>query len=142
MDSGDGSSVPKRKTRQQFLKYCVAFIEKRNKSTQNGNTTHSFTTCYVNIEEDDHVSCGRKIIKLEDKNTSFGEGEKPKMGKWSEDASLVRSLEKGKKKVDSCKRKFNPGTSESIAKRPFIQGISDSDGDDNDDDLESDLDTC
>lgn len=38
MNSGDGSSVATRRTRQQFLKYCVNLIEKQNKSTQNDNT--------------------------------------------------------------------------------------------------------
>ncbi|XP_055815221.1 SNF2 domain-containing protein CLASSY 4-like [Solanum dulcamara] len=133
MDSGDASSVPKRRTRQQFLKYCVELIDKRNKLTQNGNTNHSSTTCSVNIEEDD-VSCERKRIKVEEKNTSCDGGDKTKMEKWSEDARMVRSLEKGKKKVDNGKRKFSPGTceSKSITKRPFIQEISDSDDDDDD----------
>ncbi|KAH0765424.1 hypothetical protein KY285_001295 [Solanum tuberosum] len=129
MDSGDGSSVPRRRTRQQFLKYCVEFIEKRNKLNKNGNTTHSSTICCVDIGEDDHVSCGRKKrIKVEEKNTSCGGG----------DASMVRSLEKGKKKVDSAKKKFSPGTYESVMKRPFIQEISDSDSDDDDNDVEDD----
>uniref|UniRef100_M1B7D3 ATP-dependent helicase n=1 Tax=Solanum tuberosum TaxID=4113 RepID=M1B7D3_SOLTU len=129
MDSGDGSSVPRRRTRQQFLKYCVEFIEKRNKLNKNGNTTHSSTICCVDIGEDDHVSCGRKKrIKVEEKNTSCGGG----------DASMVRSLEKGKKKVDSAKKKFSPGTCESVMKRPFIQEISDSDSDDDDNDVEDD----
>jgi len=71
MDSGDGSSVPRRRTRQQFLKYCVEFIEKRNKLNKNGNTTHSSTICCVDIGEDDHVSCGSKIIRLEEKKHIF-----------------------------------------------------------------------
>ncbi|KAK4706516.1 hypothetical protein R3W88_033933 [Solanum pinnatisectum] len=107
MDSGDGSSVPRMRTRQQFLKYCVEFIEKRrNKSIQNAKTSTQSST----------VSCGRKTVKLEEKNTCFGGGEKPKMSK---------------KKVASGKRKFSPGTCESITKRPFIHEISD-EGDDDD----------
>ncbi|XP_004229066.1 SNF2 domain-containing protein CLASSY 4-like [Solanum lycopersicum] len=122
MDSGDGSSVPRRRTRQQFLKYCVEFIEKRNKLNEKGNTTHSSTTTCVNIEEDDHVR--KKRMKVEEKNTSCG-------------GSMVRSLGKGKKKVDSGKRKLSPGTCESVMKRP--SEISDSDDDDDNgdkDDLE------
>ncbi|KAH0684648.1 hypothetical protein KY290_021273 [Solanum tuberosum] len=107
MDSGDGSSIPRMRTRQQFLKYCVEFIEKRNKSTQNANTSTQSST----------VSCGRKTVKLEEKNTCFGGVEKPKMGKM---------------KVESSKRKFSPGTCESVTKRPFIQEIYDDDDDDDD----------
>ncbi|KAL3370773.1 hypothetical protein AABB24_007687 [Solanum stoloniferum] len=105
MDSGDGSSIPRMRTRQQFLKYCVEFIEKRNKSTQNAYTRTQSST----------VSCGKKTVKLEEKNTCFGVVEKPKMGK---------------KKVESSKRKFSPGTYESVTKRPFIQEIYDDDDDD------------
>lgn len=136
MDSGD-ASVPKRRTRQQFLKYCVELIEKRNRSSQNGNPTQSSTTRSVNIGED--VSCGTKRVKVEE-NTACGGGDKRKMGKWSEDGSMVRSLDKGKKKVDSVKRKFSPGTCDYITKRPFIEEISDSDDDDNDDSEEEESD--
>ncbi|KAL3368924.1 hypothetical protein AABB24_009631 [Solanum stoloniferum] len=126
MDSGDGSSVPRRRTRQQFLKYCLEFIEERNKSTEDGNTRRKTTkleeknTCIVGGEKPKtgkkKVDSGkrnkstqngntrRKIIKFEEKNTCFGGGEKSKM----------------EKKVDSGKKKF---TCESI------QEISDSDDD-------------
>ncbi|KAK4739474.1 hypothetical protein R3W88_003171 [Solanum pinnatisectum] len=78
---------------------------KRNKSTQNCN--HSST----GEDDHDHVSCGRKTIKLEGKNTCFVGGHKPKIGK----------------KMDNGKRKF---TCASIIKRPLIQDIFDSNSDD------------
>ncbi|MCD7468299.1 hypothetical protein HAX54_006351 [Datura stramonium] len=131
MDSGD-ASVPKRRTRQQFLKYCVDFIEKRNRSSKSGNPFQSSSTCSVNIEED--VSCGRKRKNLEEK-TACG-GDKRKMGKWSEDGCMVRSLEKGKKKVDNGKMKFSPGACESITKLSVVVEISDSD--DSEEEEESD----
>ncbi|KAK6789689.1 hypothetical protein RDI58_013489 [Solanum bulbocastanum] len=124
MDSGDGSSVPRRRTRQQFLKYCLEFIEKRNKSTQDGNTRRKTikleekNTCIVGGEKSKigkkKVDSGkrnkstqngntrRKTIKFEEKNTCFRGGEKSKMGK----------------NVDSGNRKLS------------IQEISDSDSDD------------
>ncbi|MCD7460894.1 hypothetical protein HAX54_044696 [Datura stramonium] len=120
MDSGD-ASVPKRRTRQQFLKYCVEFIEKRNRSCQNGNPTQS-SACSVNIGED--VNCGSKRKNVE-QNTASG-GDKRKMGK-SEDGSMVRYLDEGETKVDNGRRKFSPETCESITKQPYIEEISDDD---------------
>ncbi|KAL3348371.1 hypothetical protein AABB24_021834 [Solanum stoloniferum] len=128
MDSEDGSGPKQRRTRQQFLKYCVDFIEKRNRSCQNGNLTPSSSTCSVNIGKEG-VSCGRK------RKMAVSEGDKRKMGKWSEDA---RKLRKGKKKVDNGRRsKFSPGTCESIMKRIFVEEIPD---DDDTDDSEDDSD--
>ncbi|WMV10636.1 hypothetical protein MTR67_004021 [Solanum verrucosum] len=128
MDSGDGSGTKQRRTRQQFLKYCVDFIEKRNRSCQNGNLTPSSSTCSVNIGKQG-VSCGRK------RKMAVSEGDKRKMGKWSEDA---RKLRKGKKKVDNGRRsKFSPGTCESIMERNFVEEIPD---DDDTDDSEDDSD--
>ncbi|XP_055815128.1 SNF2 domain-containing protein CLASSY 4-like [Solanum dulcamara] len=128
MDSGDGS-VPKRcRTRQQFMKYFVDFIEKRNRSCQNGGNTPSSSACSVNIGEEKGVSCGRKRKTVEKNIVS--KGDKRKMGKWSEDGSVLRNLEKGKKKVDNGRSRFSPGTCESITKQPFVEEISDDDGDD------------
>ncbi|XP_015085900.1 SNF2 domain-containing protein CLASSY 4-like [Solanum pennellii] len=133
MDSGDDSGPKQRRTRQQFLKYCVDFIEKRNRSCQNGNLTPSSSTCSVNIGKEG-VSCGRK------RKMVVSEGDKRRMGKWSEDA---RKLRKGKKKVDNGRRsKFSPGTCESIMKRPYVEEILDEDDseDDSDDDTDDDSD--
>ncbi|CAN4080798.1 unnamed protein product [Withania somnifera] len=119
MDSGDGS-VPKRRTRQQFLNYCVEFIEKRNnRLRQSGDPTQA-STCSVNVGED--VSCGMKRKKVEDNATSGVD--KRKKGK------SVRNSDKGKQKLDNGRMKFSPGTCESITKRPFIEKISSSDDDD------------
>ncbi|XP_049346028.1 SNF2 domain-containing protein CLASSY 4-like [Solanum verrucosum] len=116
MDSGDGSGPKQKRTRQQFLKYCVDFTEKRNRSCQNGNLTPSSSTCSVNIGKEG-VSCGRKR----------------KMA-VSEDA---RKLRKGKKKVDNGK--FSPGTCESIMERIFVEEIPDDDVmDDSEDDSDDD----
>ncbi|KAH0784348.1 hypothetical protein KY290_003946 [Solanum tuberosum] len=131
MDSGDGSSPKQRRTRQQFLKYCVDFTEKRNRSCQNGNLTPSSSTCSVNIGKEG-VSCGRK------RKMAVSEGDKRKMGKWSEDA---RKLRKGKKKVDNGRRrKFNPGTCESIMERIFVEEIPDDDVTDDSEDDADDVD--
>ncbi|KAG5592715.1 hypothetical protein H5410_043229 [Solanum commersonii] len=113
MDSGD-VSLPRRRTRQQFLKYWVELIEKRNSLGRTGNPTQS-STCSVNIGED--VSCGRKRDRVEE-NTDSADG-KRKMEK-SEDGSMV--------KVDNGRSNFSPGTCESITKPPFIHEISDDDG--------------
>ncbi|MCD9638238.1 hypothetical protein HAX54_022087 [Datura stramonium] len=128
MDSGD-VSVTKRRTRQQFLNFFVEFIEKRNRLSQSGHPTQS-STCSVNIGED--VSCGRKRKELEENTPS--RGDKRKMGK-SEDESMVRNLDKGKKKVDNGRRKFSAGTCESITKHPFIEEISSSDDSESDRDV-------
>ncbi|PHT59955.1 hypothetical protein CQW23_02318 [Capsicum baccatum] len=129
MVSGD-ASLPNRRTRQQFLNYCVEFIEKRKRLTQNGNPAQSSSSCSVNIGDD--VSCGMKRIKVEENTACGGSGDKREMG------TIVRSLEKGKKKMDNGKRKFSPGTCEFITKRPFIEEISDSDDDTDDDDDDDD----
>uniref|UniRef100_M0ZNS9 ATP-dependent helicase n=1 Tax=Solanum tuberosum TaxID=4113 RepID=M0ZNS9_SOLTU len=113
MDSGD-VSLPRRRTRQQFLKYWVELIEKRNSLGRTGNPTQA-STCSVNIGED--VSCGRKRDRVGE-NTDSADG-KRKMGK-SEDGSMV--------KVDNGRSNFSPGTCESITKPPFIHEISDDDG--------------
>ncbi|WMV10637.1 hypothetical protein MTR67_004022 [Solanum verrucosum] len=127
MDSGDGSGPKQKRTRQQFLKYCVDFTEKRNRSCQNGNLTPSSSTCSVNIGKEG-VSCGRK------RKMAVSEGDRRKMGKWSEDA---RKLRKGKKKVDNGK--FSPGTCESIMERIFVEEIPDDDVmDDSEDDSDDD----
>ncbi|KAK4364511.1 hypothetical protein RND71_015869 [Anisodus tanguticus] len=164
------------RTRQQLTKYWVELIEEGKRSS---NPTQSSSTSSVNIEE--HLSCGRKRKKMEEKNTPSGD--KRKMGRWSEgkkrveenidsgdiresstaavilpkenktcgsdkrktgkkveDGSGVRSLDKGKKKVDNGKKKFSPRTCESITKRAFIKEITGSDDDDDDSEEESDSD--
>ncbi|PHT87109.1 hypothetical protein T459_09215 [Capsicum annuum] len=118
MDSGEGS-VPKRRTRQQFLKYCVDFIEKRNRLSKCGNPTQS-STCSVNVGKD--VSCGSKR-KMVEENTS-GVGRKKRK---SEDGTMVRNVDKRKEKVENERRKFSPGTCQSITRRPFIEEISEDD---------------
>ncbi|XP_015163320.1 SNF2 domain-containing protein CLASSY 4-like [Solanum tuberosum] len=131
MDSGDGSGPKQRRTRQQFLKYCADFTEKRNRSCQNGNLTPSSSPCSVNIGKEG-VSCGRK------RKMAVSEGDKRKMGKWSEDA---RKLRKGKKKVDNGRRsKFSPGTCESIMERIFVEEIPDDDVTDDSEDDSDDVD--
>ncbi|KAH0728721.1 hypothetical protein KY284_004586 [Solanum tuberosum] len=131
MDSGDGSGPKQRRTRQQFLKYCADFTEKRNRSCQNGNLTPSSSPCSVNIGKEG-VSCGRK------RKMAVSEGDKRKMGKWSEDA---RKLRKGKKKVDNGRRsKFSPGTCESIMERIFVEEIPDDDVTDYSEDDSDDVD--
>ncbi|XP_047265922.1 protein gar2-like [Capsicum annuum] len=114
MDSGD-ASIPRRKTRQQFLKFCVNFIEKRNRSCQNGNPTGS-STCSVNIKED--VSRGRKR-KMVEESTDFG-SDKTIM-RILEDGSMVRNRDKGQKKSGQWER------DDDILKQPFIKEISDDD---------------
>ncbi|XP_004245838.3 SNF2 domain-containing protein CLASSY 3-like [Solanum lycopersicum] len=113
MDSGD-VALPRRRTRQQLLKYWVELIDKRNSLGRTGNPTQS-STCSVNIGEDE--SCGRKRDRVEE-NTDSADG-KRKMGK-SEDGSMV--------KVDNGRSNFSPGTCESITKPSFIHEISDDDG--------------
>uniref|UniRef100_M1A8T5 Surface protein SdrI from Staphylococcus saprophyticus n=1 Tax=Solanum tuberosum TaxID=4113 RepID=M1A8T5_SOLTU len=126
MVTGDGSGPKQRRTRQQFLKYCFDFIEKRNRSCQNGNLTPSSSTCSVNIGKEG-VSCGRK------RKMAVSEDDKRKMGKWSEDA---RKLRKGKKKVDNGRKsKFSPGTCESIMERIFVEEIPNDDSEDDSDDV-------
>ncbi|KAF3665591.1 putative chromodomain-helicase-DNA-binding protein 8-like [Capsicum annuum] len=114
MDSGD-ASIPRRRTRQQFLKFCVNFIEKRNRSCQNGNPT-GFSTCSVNIKED--VSRGRKR-KMVEESTDFG-SDKTIM-RILEDGSMVRNRDKGQKKSGQWER------DDDILKQPFIKEISDDD---------------
>lgn len=107
-------ALPRRRTRQQLLKYWVELIDKRNSLGRTGNPTQS-STCSVNIGEDE--SCGRKRDRVEE-NTDSADG-KRKMGK-SEDGSMV--------KVDNGRSNFSPGTCESITKPSFIHEISDDDG--------------
>lgn len=97
----DGSSVPRIRTRQQFLKYCVDFIEKRNKSTQNV----------------------RKKPKLEEKNTKMGQMKKVESGKSTENSShsctdVSRGL-KGKKTCSGRGEKAKMGKNVESSKKKF-----------------------
>ncbi|KAM3340669.1 hypothetical protein P3S68_028303 [Capsicum galapagoense] len=45
----------------------------------------------------------------------------------SEDGTMVRNVDKRKEKVENERRKFSPGTCQSITRRPFIEEISEDD---------------
>ncbi|KAK4721905.1 hypothetical protein R3W88_012138 [Solanum pinnatisectum] len=107
MDSGD-DSVSKRRTRQQSLKKRAKLNKKRNRLSQSGNRT----TCTMNVNSGEDVSRGRKRKMAERSG-----GSKRK----SKNARVVRNV------GNNGKRKFSPGTCESITKRPFIEEMSDDD---------------
>ncbi|WMV26231.1 hypothetical protein MTR67_019616 [Solanum verrucosum] len=107
MDSGDGS-VSKRRTRQQSCKKRAKLNKKRNRLSQSGN----HTTCSMNVNSGEDVSRGRKR-----KMAERSRDDKRK----SKNARVVRNV------GNNGRRKFSPGTCESITKRPFIEEMSDDD---------------
>ncbi|XP_049390862.1 SNF2 domain-containing protein CLASSY 4-like [Solanum stenotomum] len=107
MDSGDGS-VSKRRTRQQSFKKRAKLNKKRNRLSQSGNRT----TCSMNVNSGEDVSRGRKR-----KMAECSRDDKRK----SKNARVVRNV------GNNGRRKFSPGTCESITKRPFIEEMSDDD---------------
>ncbi|OIS99802.1 PREDICTED: SNF2 domain-containing protein CLASSY 4 [Nicotiana attenuata] len=132
MDSG-AASFPRRRTRQQWDRYFVEVIEKKKRLSQSGNPPQSSSTCSVNIGDDvtasgDIRESSSATGKLTKAYTTCGVDYR-KIGKWSEDESMVRSLDKGKKRMDNGNRMLSPGTCESMTKRTFVQVISDDEED-------------
>nr|XP_010319906.1 SNF2 domain-containing protein CLASSY 4-like [Solanum lycopersicum] len=110
MDSGDDDSVSKRRTRQQSIKKRAKLNKKRNRLSRK--------TCSVNVNSGEDVRRGRKRKTVEPSR-----GDKRK----SKNARVVRNV------GNNGRRKFSPGTCESITKRPFIEEMSDDDSEEESD---------
>ncbi|PHT58889.1 hypothetical protein CQW23_01252 [Capsicum baccatum] len=107
MDSGY-SSVPKRRTRQQSLKYMVELIQ-RNRLSQSGNPTS-----FVNANIGEVVHCGgKKMLEPSRGDKRKNDGRRKSIMKWPlvEERSDNDSLEEeSRSDVISIEEKFDDTT--------------------------------